>query len=84
MYRIYIFSQPDMYDYGNRYELYDCKTGKLIIKAKTKYEFKLKLNLNGINKDNSKIDSYSIFENCGGSYTASIIMTKYGWLYNSF
>lgn len=76
MYRIYIFSQPDTDDDGIRYELYDCETEKLMVIAKTKYEFKLKLNLIGINKDNTKIDSYSIFKNCGGSYTASIIMSK--------
>lgn len=73
MYRIFIFSQPELD--GIRYELYDCVTEKLIITASTKYEFKLKLNLIGINKYNIKIDKYSIFKNCGGSYTTSIIMS---------
>lgn len=77
MYRIYIFSQPDRGDDdGIRYELYDCETEKLITTANTKYEFKLKLNLIGINKDNIKIDKYNIFKNLAGNYTALIIVSK--------
>ena len=74
MYNIYIISRSDV-DYTT-YQLSDFITSKSIIKTKDRYEFKLRMNLMGINSNSFKIVRYSIFKNCVGGYTASMIMTK--------
>lgn len=74
MYRIYILSKSNVDDI--HYELYDCITSRFIVGTKDRYEFKLKLGLMGINGGSFKIVNYSVYKNCAGSYTASIVMSK--------
>ena len=74
MYHIYIIRRCNV-DY-TIYQLYDHITSKYIIETKDKYEFKLRMNLMGIDSDRFKIGHYSIFKNCAGGYTSSIIMAK--------
>ena len=74
MYHIYIIRRCNV-DY-TIYQLYDHITSKYIIETKDKYEFKLRMNLMGINIDGFKIVRYSIYKNCAGGYTSSIIMSK--------
>ena len=74
MYHIYIIRRCNV-DY-TIYQLYDHITSKYIIETKDKYEFKLRMNLMGIDSDGFKIGNYSVYRNSGGGYTASIIMAK--------
>ena len=74
MYHIYIIRRCNV-DY-TIYQLYDHITSKYIIETMDKYEFKLRMNLMGINSDGFKIAHYSIFKNCAGGYTSYIIMSK--------
>ena len=74
MYHIYIIRRCNV-DY-TLYQLYDHITSKYIIETKDKYEFKLRMNLMGIDSDRFKISHYSIFKNRAGGYTSSIIMSK--------
>ena len=74
MYYIYIITKCNI-DY-TIYQLYDKITSECIFETKDRYEFKLRMNLMGINNDEFKIVRYSIFKNYAGGYTASIIMAK--------
>ena len=74
MYHIYIIRRCNV-DY-TIYQLYDHITSKYIIETMDKYEFKLRMNLIGIDSDGFKICNYSVYRNSGGGYTASIIMAK--------
>ena len=58
------------------YQLYDEISSELIIETKDRYEFKLRMNLMGIGSDGFKIVRYSIYKNCAGGYTSSIIISK--------
>ena len=74
MYHIYIIRRCDV-DY-TIYQLNDQITSKTIIISKDKYEFKLRMNIIGINSDVFKISQYSVYKNSAGGYTASIVMSK--------
>lgn len=74
MYHIYIIRRCNV-DY-TIYQLYDHITCKVIIESRDKYEFKLMMNLMGIDSDRFKICNYSVYRNSCGGYTASIIMAK--------
>ena len=74
MYHIYIITKCNI-DY-TIYQLYDKITSKSIIESKDRYEFKLRMNLIGVNIDCFKVVHYSIYKNCAGGYTSSIIMSK--------
>lgn len=74
MYHIYIIKRRNV-DYSI-YQLCDNITSKLLIESRDKYEFKLRMNLMGIDSDGFKICNYSVYRNAGGGYTASIIMAK--------
>ena len=74
MYHIYIIRRCNV-DY-TIYQLYDHITSKYIFETKDKYEFKLRMNLMGIDSNGFKIGNYSVYRNSGGGYTASIIMAK--------
>ena len=74
MYHIYIIRKCE--DDVTHYQLYDYIKSKVIIETKDKYEFKLRMNLMGIDSDGFKICNYSVYRNSGGGYTASIIMAK--------
>ena len=74
MYHIYIIRKCE--DDVTHYQLYDYIKSKVIIETKDKYEFKLRMNLMGIDSDRFKISHYSIFKNRAGGYIASIIMAK--------
>lgn len=74
MYHIYFITRCNI-DY-TIYQLYDEISSELIIETKDKYEFKLRMNLMGINIDCLKVVHYSIYKNCAGGYTSSIIMSK--------
>ena len=58
------------------YRLYDEISSEVILETKDRYEFKLRMNIMGINIDCFKVVHYSIYKNCAGGYTSSIIMSK--------
>ena len=74
MYHIYIIRRCDV-DY-TIYQLNDQITSKTIIVSNDRYEFKLRMNIIGINSDVFKISQYSVYKNSAGGYTASIVMSK--------
>lgn len=74
MYHIYFTKKRE--DDVTTYQLCDEISSEVILETKDKYEFKLRMNLMGINSDGFKIAHYSIFKNCAGGYTSSIIMSK--------